>query len=61
MLSTVAAILLSGCGATMGAGEAGCVSYGIARATMPPPDTVPAGAWGQWVADTDDRMTGACR
>jgi hypothetical protein len=28
---------------------------------MPAVDTVPGGKWGDWIADTDDRMTGACR
>lgn len=56
-----AMILLTACAETTASGDAGCASYGIARATMPPPDTLPGGAWGAWVADTDDRMTGACR
>ncbi len=56
-------ILLSGCAATMGAGDAGCAAYGEARldrplvatiATVPP-------AWARWIADLDDRMTGTCR
>ena len=39
---------------------AGCVSYGEARISMPRAEPL-AGAWGAWVADLDDRMTGACR
>ena len=53
--------LLTGCGATMGATDAGCISYAEARMSMPPAETVPSGTWGEWIADTDDRMTGACR
>lgn len=38
--------------------EAGCVTYGIQRPSMPPlgDDAVSA-----WVAKTDGAMTGACR
>ena len=56
-----ALILLSGCAGTMVAGDAGCTSYAEARLAMPPAETVPAGPWGAWIADTDDRMTGTCR
>jgi hypothetical protein len=53
--------LLTGCGATpMPGGDAGCIAYEEARLSMPPADTVPGGAWGGWIADTDDRMTGTC-
>jgi hypothetical protein len=45
----------------MVSGDAGCGSYGEARLTMPDALTVPDGAWGEWIADLDDRMTGACR
>jgi hypothetical protein len=31
-----------------------------ARLDMPPRDTVLSGAWGEWIAETDDRMTGTC-
>ena len=55
-----AAALTSGCAATMAAGDAGCMAYGEARLAMPG-DPLPAGPWGEWVADTDDRMTGTCR
>jgi len=54
-------ILLTGCGGTMASGDAGCISYAEARLSMPPYDTLPPRPWGPWVADTDDRMTGACR
>lgn len=57
----VATALLTGCAATMAAGDAGCQSYAEARLAMPDAATVPAGRWGEWVADLDDRMTGACR
>jgi len=60
-LTVAGMILLTGCAGTMIAGDAGCESYAIARSTMPPADTVPAGPWGQWIANTDDRMTGTCR
>lgn len=53
--------LLTGCGTTMAGGDAGCVAYEEGRLSMPPADTVPGGAWGGWIADTDDRMTGTCR
>ena len=54
-------ILLTGCVGTTVSGNAGCLSYGEARLDMPPPETVPMGPWGDWIADLDDRMTGACR
>jgi hypothetical protein len=57
------AIPLSGCGATMGAGDAGCASYAEARLARPPAETaatVPPD-WADWIADLDDRMTGTCR
>ena len=58
----VALILMTGCAQMGGAGslDAGCLSYGEARLAMPS-EPVPAGAWGGWIADTDDRMTGTCR
>ena len=58
---TLAMILLSACAETMAIGDKGCAAYGVARSTMPPAETVPAGAWGMWIADTDDRLTAACR
>jgi len=57
------AILLTGCAATMGGGDAGCASYAEARLARPPAETVAAvpPAWADWIADLDDRMTGTCR
>lgn len=59
--TVVGVTLLSACGKMKVSGNAGCLAYGEARLAMPPYDTVPGGAWGLWIADTDDRMTGACR
>ena len=47
--------LLAGCQV---AGDAGCVTYGIQRASMPHLADGPVDAW---VARTDSAMTGACR
>jgi hypothetical protein len=62
---TVAALatLLTGCAATTRGGSAGCTSYAEARLARPPTDTVRdvPPAWAGWIADLDDRMTGACR
>ena len=57
------AIPLTGCAATMGAGDAGCASYAEARLVRPPAQTVGTvpQAWADWIADLDDRMTGTCR
>ena len=60
MGALLAALLTSGCAATMAGGDAGCPAYGEQRLAMPG-EPLPAGAWGEWIADTDDRMTGACR
>ena len=57
----LALLLTSGCAATTIPGDAGCIAYGEARLAMPRAEPVPAGAWGLWIADTDDRMTGTCR
>ncbi|VDS09997.1 hypothetical protein PARHAE_03207 [Paracoccus haematequi] len=59
----VLAILLTGCAATMGAGDAGCASYAEARLARPPVSAVAAMPleWATWIADLDDRMTGTCR
>jgi len=59
----VLAILLTGCAATMGGGDAGCASYAEARLARPPVSAVAAvpPAWAVWIADLDDRMTGTCR
>jgi hypothetical protein len=55
------ALLMTGCAGTMTGGiDAGCISYAEARLAMPG-KSLPAGPWGGWVADTDDRMTGTCR
>ena len=57
-----ASLLLTACARTPTNGsDAGCQSYAEARLVMPAVDTVPGGKWGDWIADTDDRMTGACR
>ena len=61
--AAVLAILLTGCAATMGGGDAGCASYAEARLARPPAETVanlPAD-WADWIADLNDRMTGTCR
>lgn len=57
------AILLTGCASTMGAGDAGCISYAEARLARPPAETVTQVPpdWARWIADLDDRMTGTCR
>lgn len=57
------AILLTGCARTMVSGDAGCPSYGEARLERPPAESVAdlPPEWANWIADTDDRMTGACR
>ena len=59
----VLAILLTGCAATTGAGDAGCASYTEARLARPPASAVAAmpPEWATWIADLDDRMTGTCR
>lgn len=59
--TTVAmAALTSGCAQTTVTGDAGCTAYSEARLAMPRDEPLPAGAWGGWVADLDDRMTGTC-
>lgn len=59
----VLAIPLTGCAATMGAGDAGCASYAEARLARPPASAVVdvPPEWASWIADLDDRMTGTCR
>ena len=61
--AAVPAILLSGCAATMGTGDAGCISYAEARLARPPAATVATVPpdWANWIADLDDRMTGTCQ
>ncbi len=39
--------------------DAGCISYGEARLTLPRP--LADDATGRWIADLDTRMTGTCR
>lgn len=62
-MAAALAILLTGCAAMMGAGDAGCASYAEARLARPPAETVAAVPpdWASWIADLDDRMTGTCR
>ena len=62
-LAAALAILLSGCAATMGGGDAGCASYAEARLGRPPAESVSnlPPDWAGWIADLDDRMTGTCR
>ena len=52
-----ATLLTTGCVKTV---DAGCDSYAEARLSMPD-QPLGVGPWPDWVADTDDRMTGACR
>lgn len=62
-MAAALAILLTGCAATMGAGDAGCASYTEARLARPAAETVVEVPldWADWIADLDDRMTGTCR
>ena len=62
-MAAALAILLSGCAATMGGGDAGCASYAEARLARPAADSVSEVPrdWANWIADLDDRMTGTCR
>ena len=53
-------LLTSGCAETIVVGDAGCATYGEFRLQRPQ-EPLPRGAWGFWVADLDDGMTGACR
>jgi hypothetical protein len=53
---------MTGCGAMTANGtDAGCASYGEARLAQPRHAPLPEGPWGDWIADTDDRLTGVCR
>ena len=63
MMAATLAALLTGCTATIDAGDAGCASYAEARLARPPTTTIPdiAPIWASWIADLDDRMTGTCR
>ena len=62
-MAAAPAILLTGCGATTGAGDAGCASYAEARLARPAAETVAEVPpdWANWIADLDDRMTGTCQ
>ena len=59
----VAALLLTGCATTTVDGDAGCLAYAEARLSLPPVATITAvpEPWAEWIATTDDRMTGTCR
>lgn len=59
MVGVVAFLTLTACAEMIDIG-AGCDAYGEARLDMPR-GNLPAGTWGGWIADLDDRMTGACR
>ena len=63
VMAAALAIPLTGCAATMGAGDAGCASYAEARLARPAAETVSEVSpdWADWIADLDDRMTGTCR
>jgi hypothetical protein len=60
-MGAMLALLMSGCAGMTVNGDAGCTAYAEARLDMPRDERVPAGRWGLWIADTDDRMTGVCR
>ena len=62
-MAAALAIPLTGCAATMGAGDAGCAAYAEARLARPTAETVAVVPpdWATWIADLDDRMTGTCR
>ena len=62
-MAAALAILLTGCAATTGAGDAGCMAYAEARLARPATETVAdvPHPWADWIADLDDRMTGTCR
>ena len=59
ILTLTALILLTGCEKMMGAGDAGCFSYGIERSSMPDPEALNE-EWLRWVVTLDSRMTGTC-
>ena len=53
------ALLMSGCGLMTGGGsDAGCLTYEVARPSMPRP--LPDTPLGEWVANVDVSLTGAC-
>ena len=53
----VLALALTACAAPVP--DAGCLTYGAARPSMPRP--VGTGPLAEWVATLDDAMTGSCR
>jgi hypothetical protein len=53
-VSLALALALAGCVTP----DAGCITYGTQRPSMPP---LPDGAIGAWVATTDTAMTRACK
>jgi len=59
----VATLLLTGCATTTVGGDAGCIAYAEARLSLPPVETITTvpEPWAEWIAATDDRMTGTCR
>ena len=60
MIGTAMLTLLTACAETTASGDSGCVSYSIARLTIPDLGTdIDANA--EWIADTDTRMTATCR
>jgi len=52
--------MTTGCAKPQIAGDAGCQTFGEAMLRLPD-EPVPETAWGGWIADTVDQMTGACR
>jgi hypothetical protein len=57
----IAMLCLSNCALVQNSGDAGCISYGEARVSMPTdPEILPTG-WLSWVVSTDTRMTATCR
>lgn len=55
-----ATLLTSGCAETTAVGDAGCASYGEARLALPVDYLRVGEPLSEWIADTDDRMTGTC-
>lgn len=53
--------LTPACARTTAVGsDPGCASYAEARLAMPRDVPLGEGPWPRWIADTDNRMTGAC-
>lgn len=58
---TVGIVLLTqACAKTTVAGDVGCAAYAERRLAMPRDVPLGDGPWPRWIADTDNRMTGAC-